>query len=131
MDIAQQVFKGTPIDVTMGYVNVIWQRDANAMAINSLAHSSTPPRILNIAGSEILRVRDVCTELARFMNKSVTFTGEEASDALLNNARDSYSLLGQPTTTSEEMIRWTAQWVMQGGELLGKATHFESRSGSF
>ncbi|MBI2481776.1 MAG: NAD(P)-dependent oxidoreductase [Planctomycetia bacterium] len=131
VDLAQQVFAGTPIDVTMGYVNVIWQRDANAMAINSLAHTSRPPRILNIAGSEILRVRDVCTELARLMDKSVTFTGEEASDALLNNARDSYSLLGQPVTTSEEMIRWTAQWVVQGGELLGKATHFESRSGSF
>jgi nucleoside-diphosphate-sugar epimerase len=131
VDLAQQVFAGTPIDVTMGYVNVIWQRDANAMALNSLAHTSTPPRILNIAGSEILRIRDVCMELARRMNKNVTFTGEEARDALLNNAQGSYSLLGQPTTTSEEMIRWTASWVMQGGASLGKATHFESRSGSF
>ncbi len=131
VDLAQQVFAGTPIDVTMGHVNVIWQRDANAMALNSLAHTATPPRILNIAGAEILRVRDVCTEFARLMNKDVTFTGDEARDALLNNARHSYSLLGQPTTTSAEMIRWTAQWVMQGGESLGKATHFESRDGSF
>ncbi len=131
VDLAQQVFAETPIDVTMGHVNVIWQRDANAMALNSLAHTATPPRILNIAGSEILRVRDVCTEFARLMNKDVTFTGEEAPDALLNNASRSYSLLGQPTTTSEEMIRWTAQWVMQGGASLGKATHFESRDGSF
>ena len=131
VDLAQQVFAETPIDVTMGFVNVIWQRDANAMAIKSLAHTSTPPRILNIAGSEILRVREVCSKLARLMNKKVTFTGEEAPDALLNNAQHSCTLLGQPTTTGDEMIRWTAEWVMQGGASLGKATHFESRSGSF
>ncbi|MCB9940105.1 MAG: NAD-dependent epimerase/dehydratase family protein [Planctomycetaceae bacterium] len=131
VDLAQQVFAETPIDVTMGHVNVIWQRDANAMSLNALAHTSTPPRILNIAGTEILRVRDVCVEFARLMNKTVTFTGEEASDALLNNAHDSYSRLGQPTATNQEMVRWTAEWVMQGGVSLGKATHFESRSGSF
>ncbi|MEO8495868.1 MAG: NAD-dependent epimerase/dehydratase family protein [Planctomycetota bacterium] len=131
VDLAQQVFAGTPIDVTMGHVNVIWQRDANAMALNSLVHTATPPRVLNIAGSETLRVRDVCTELARWMNKEVAFTGDEARDALLNNAQDSYPLLGQPTATSAEMIRWTAEWVMRGGESLGKATHFESRDGNF
>lgn len=131
VDLAQQVRAETPIDVTMGHVNVIWQRDANAMALNSLVHSAAPPRILNIAGSEILRVRDVCTELARLMNKRVTFTGKEAANALLNNARESYALLGQPTITTDEMIRWSAAWVMQGGESLGKATHFESRDGSF
>ncbi|MEX0819191.1 MAG: NAD(P)-dependent oxidoreductase [Pirellulaceae bacterium] len=131
VDLAQQVLAGTPIDVTMGHVNVIWQRDANAMALNSLVHTATPPRILNIAGSEILRVRDICAELARLMNKRVTFTGEEAANALLNNARESYALLGLPTITTDEMIRWTAAWVLQGGESLGKATHFESRDGSF
>ena len=131
VDLAQQVLAGTPIDVTMGYVNVIWQRDANALALNSLAHTSTPPKILNLAGAEILSVRDICTELARLMNQRVTFTGQEAPDALLNNARASYPLLGQPTMASEDMIRWTAHWVMQGGSSLGKATHFESRSGTF
>lgn len=131
VDLAQQVFAETPIDVTMGHVNVIWQRDANAMSLNSLAHSKMPPRVLNIAGSEILRVRDVCTKFARLMDRTATFTGEEAADALLNNARDSYPLLGRPTISSEDMIRWTAEWVLRGGASLGKATHFESRSGSF
>jgi hypothetical protein len=131
VDLAEQVFTGKPIDVTMGHVNVVWQRDANAMALNALAHTSTPPRILNIAGSKILRVRDICTEFARLMNKEVAFVGEEASDALLNNASHSYAMIGQPTTTDTEMIRWTAEWVMRGGASLGKATHFESRDGSF
>lgn len=131
VDLAQQVFNEMPIDVTMGHVNVIWQRDANAMALNSLAHTSTPPRTLNIAGPEVLRVREICTQFAKLMNRDVTFVGEEAPDALLNNATHAYPSLGEPTTSSEQMIRWTAQWVMQGGASLGKATHFESRDGSF
>ncbi len=131
VDLAQQVFAETAIDVTMGHVNVIWQRDANAMALNSLTQTTTPPATFNIAGSEILRVRDVCEEFGRLMNKHVTFVGEEASDALLNNAEASYTSLGQPALASDEMIRLTAEWIMQGGELHGKATHFESRNGRF
>lgn len=131
VDLAQRVYSETSIDVTMGHVNVIWQRDANAMAINSLAHVATPPRILNIAGSEVLRIRDVCIELGTLMNKQVSFTGTEAADAIINNATASYAALGKPTITSQQMIRLTAEWTMRGGHSLGKATHFESRNGSF
>ena len=54
---------GETIDVTMGYYNVIWQGDANAMAISCLAHAATPPFIVNVTGRSILRVRDLA---ARF-----------------------------------------------------------------
>ncbi len=131
VDLAQQVQDGSIIDITMGYVNVIWQRDANAMSINSLAHVDVPPRILNIAGQEMLRVRDVCEAFGRLMNKSVNFSGNEAPDALLNNARHNYDLLGAPTKSADEMIRWTAEWVMHGRPLLGKPTHFANRTGNF
>ena len=29
------------------------------------------------------------------------------------------------------MVQWIADWVMRGGESLGKPTHFESRDGRF
>ena len=29
------------------------------------------------------------------------------------------------------MMRWIADWVMRGGESLGKPTHFEARDGKF
>lgn len=131
VDLAQQVHRGATIDVTMGHVNVIWQRDANAMAINSLAHVDSPPKVFNIAGPEILRVRDLCNEFARLMDKPVKFSGIEAPDALLNDARHNFDLLGAPTLSAAAMIRWTAEWVMRGGESLGKPTQFGNRQGNF
>ena len=35
-DIADRVRAGEPMDLGMGWVNVIWQRDANAIALRAL-----------------------------------------------------------------------------------------------
>ena len=51
LDVAQKVAQGTPVDVTMGYANVIWQGDANARAIQCLEHVSSPPLALNVTGA--------------------------------------------------------------------------------
>ena len=80
-----RVLRREPIDLTMGYFNVIWQADANAMALAALAHTSSPPFIVNLAGREELSVRETCTELARLLDVDVSFTGREAADALLSN----------------------------------------------
>lgn len=131
VDLAQKVLGSEPIDLSMSYFNVIWQAEANAMALASLLHTETPPRVLNIAGSEMLRVRDVCEEFGRLLNKPVRLVGEESPDALLNNAAASYKLVGQPEVSANQMVRWTADWIVRGGESLGKPTHFESRDGRF
>jgi len=59
VDIAQRVFSGKPVALSMGYLNAIWQGDANAMSLQSLAHASSPPFVINIAGQELLSVRKV------------------------------------------------------------------------
>ena len=131
VDLARRVLDRTPIDLAMGYFNVIWQGDANAMALASLAHTVAPPFVVNVAGAEQLSVRETCTELGRLMDVEVSFTGGEASDALLSNGSRGRELLGAPRVDARRLLGWTADWVRRGGESLDKPTHFESRAGRF
>ena len=131
VDLGRKVWNNEPIDLATSYVNVIWQTDANAMSLQSLSSVTTPPRMLNIAGSEILRIRDVATRFAERMNRPAQFMGEETTHALLNNAAVSHRLFGRPQVATEQMIDWTADWIVEGGASLNKPTHFESRDGRF
>jgi nucleoside-diphosphate-sugar epimerase len=131
VDLAQKVWSDMPIDLAMGNFNVIWQADANAMAIASLAHAASPAFILNISGPELLSVRRVCIKLGQLMKRSVTFAGVEAADALLNNGQLGHRLYGYPRIGIEQMLQWISQWIMRGGKTLNKPTHFEARSGKF
>lgn len=131
VDLARRVSRREPVDVTMGYFNTIWQGDANAMALASLTHASTPAAIVNIAGPEEVSVRSAATELARRLETDVTFTGSEADDALLSNGSRGWALLGRPRVDLDRLIAWTADWTRRGGDHLGKPTQFESRAGRF
>jgi len=131
VDLARQVASGEPVELAMGFVNVIWLRDANAMALQALRCAEQPAAILNLAGRELLSVRQVCQKMARSMNRKPVFFGEESTSALLNDGVAAYQQLGEPQTDIETMLRWTADWVQQGGENAGKPTRFQVRSGRF
>jgi nucleoside-diphosphate-sugar epimerase len=131
VDLAHRVSCGEPIDLSMGYFNVIWQGDANAMALAALGRASTPPAVINIAGPEELSVRHVSTEIARRLGVEPRFTGVEAEDALLSNGARGWQLLGHPRVDALQLLEWTVDWVRRGGATLGKPTHLESRAGRF
>jgi nucleoside-diphosphate-sugar epimerase len=131
VDLAQKVWNKVPIDLAMGNFNVIWQGDANAMAIASLAQAASPAFVLNISGPELLSVRRVCTQLGKLMNRPVEFTGTESPDALLNNGKLGHSLYGYPRVGFEQMLHAIVSWITRGGKTLNKPTHFETRSGKF
>ncbi|MBD3268205.1 NAD-dependent epimerase/dehydratase family protein, partial [bacterium] len=97
LDIAQKVYNETPIDVSMGYFNVIWQGDANAYALLAFQLCQSPPQILNTTGPDILSIRSIAEKFGERFNKTPIFTGSEAETALLNNAEKSFNLFGQPT----------------------------------
>src|SRR5256714_2712819 len=130
-DLARRVWEDQEIDISMGNVNVIWQGDANAMAIQSLQHASSPPFLLNVAGPEMLSVRRICEQFGELMKKTPKFTGEESPTALLNNGSLGHQLYGHSQVSVETLIRWTAEWVASGGGSLGKPTHFQTRDGRF
>ena len=131
LDVATKVWRGEPVDVTMGHANVIWQRDANALALQCLAHATSPPFVLNVTGPETLSIRELAQRFGRLLGREVRITGSEAPTAWLNNASKAHRLFGLPTATAEQLIEWTADWVKRGGPMLGKPTHFEARDGKF
>jgi nucleoside-diphosphate-sugar epimerase len=131
VDLAQQVLAGTPIDVSMGYANVIWQGDANALALAALADAASPPLVVNVAGPELLDVREVCRWFGRLFGKQPSFNREPAATALLSNAEQAYAKYGRPRVTLEQLIEWTAVWLRRGGSTLNKPTHFQTRDGRF
>jgi nucleoside-diphosphate-sugar epimerase len=131
VDLARKVLAGAPVDLAMGYANVIWQGDANGMAITSLLHAHTPSYVVNLAGPDELSVRAVCTAFGERFSKPPVFVGAEAPDALLSNGTKGWADLGAPEVPLSQLIDWTADWVARGGASLGKPTHFESRDGRF
>jgi nucleoside-diphosphate-sugar epimerase len=131
LDIAQQVWRGDAVDVTMGHVNMIWQGDANAFALQALAHTATPPCVLNVSGPDILSVRDLADAFGRLLSRPVRIAGAEAPTAWIADTSKARRLLGPPRVPVEPMMRWVADWVRRGGPTLGKPTHFEVRDGEF
>ena len=131
VDIARRVRDGEPIDVTMGAVNVIWQGDANAIALQCLGRAASPPFIINVTGAETLAVRDLATRLGELLGREPRFTGTEAPDALLSDASRSRELFGAPAVPTDLLIEWVAGWIGDGGRTLAKPTRFEVRDGRF
>lgn len=131
VDIARKVHAGEPVDVSNGHVNVIWQGDANAMTLQAFDNAAAPPFVLNVAGPEILSVRQLAHEFGKMMGKKPIIEGQEAPDALLSDGSLGYELYGKPRVSAKQMIGWIAEWVMGGGDSIGKPTHFETRNGKF
>lgn len=130
-DVAEKVWNGVPIDLSMGHINVIWQRDANAIALCSFARCASPPLVLNVTGSATLSIRDLAWRFGCLMGRTPQFTGAERSTALLSKARKCWELLGRPETPLDVMVARVGMWVMKGGRGLGKPTHYEEREGAF
>lgn len=132
VDIGRAVFERRPIDLSMPRVNVIWQRDANSWCLRSFAHCQSPPLVLNITGPETLSVRELALEFGHHFGIEPTFISvTEGSSALLSNVSKARGLFGSPTVRPQEMVEWIASWIRDGGAMLNKPTHFETRDGKF
>jgi nucleoside-diphosphate-sugar epimerase len=130
-DIADQVAAGAPVDVSMGYANVIWQRDANSVALRAFEYASSPAFVLNLTGAGMISTREVARKFGMILGVEPKFTGTEAETALLNNAARCQEIFAPETVTLDWMIEQIAGWVKSGGKTLGKPTHFQEREGKF
>jgi nucleoside-diphosphate-sugar epimerase len=130
-DVAEKVFHGRPVDVTMGHVNVLWQGDANEQALRLLAHCTTPTSPINVSGAEVLSVRSLAAEFGKRFGRKPIVTGTEAPTAWLVDTREAQRLLGALHVPLSAMLDWQADWIARGMPDLGKPTHFETRDGKY
>ncbi len=131
LEIAKSVIEGKPIDLSTGNVNVIWQGDANEIAIRSFLHCDVPANILNVTGPETLSIKWLAEQFGLILGKEPQFVNEVQPNALLSNASKAHQLFGYPRVTVRQMIEMTVAWLQGGGKTINKPTHFQERKGQF
>jgi hypothetical protein len=131
VDIAKTVKENKPVDLAMGTANMIWQGDANEIAIRSLLHCAVPAKILNVTGPEIVSFRWLAGQFGKMLGVTPVFVNEEASTAFLSNASESFRLFGYPRVTLRQMMELVVEWLNNSGRLLNKPTHFAERKGKY
>jgi len=131
VDLATKILNDEPIDLTMGAVNLIWQRDADDYIIRSITLAQSPPAILNVTGPETVMVRSLAEQIAAMLGKEARFVCEETESALLSNASRCLDEFGRPQTTLEQMVSTIVNWVASGKRTLNKPTKYDIRDGKF
>ncbi len=131
VDIAQKVYRGEPVDISMAQLNCIWQGDANEMILRALSLAAVPALPLNLVQSHHYKVYDLAMRFGELMGKAVSFVGVERDTAFLSDNARLRASLGESPTPIELVMKWTADWVASGGHLLNKPTHFEVGDGGY
>ena len=131
VDITQKILSDKPIDLTMGAVNLIWQRDANDYIIRAISLAQSPPVILNVTGPDTVSIRQLAGQIGKELSREPKFVSQEAETALLSNASSCLSAFGYPQTTLEQMVSLIVKWVVSGKKVLNKPTKYDIRNGKF
>jgi nucleoside-diphosphate-sugar epimerase len=130
-DICLKVRDGIEIDLRMGHVNVIWQGDANSIALRCLHHVTTPTTPINVSGPETVSVRWLAEQCGKLLGKKPVFVGQESAEGWLTNTARMCAEFGYPRVPLARMIEWTADWLSRDMPTLNKPTRYEVRDGRF
>ena len=119
-DIATRVHAGTPLDLTMGHVNVIWQGDANEFVLRALNHCTVPSSPLNVSGPPT-SVRWLAEQFGQRFGKKPRLQGRGGADAWLVNIAQVDPAVRLPACAAGAHDRLDRR--------LGRARHAEPRQG--
>lgn len=133
-DIAHKVLHGTPVSLDTAFVNVIWQGDANRLALRALTQTAVPAVdaqvALNVTGP-IVSVRDIAERVGRMAGVTPVFAGTPGDDALIANIDQLTARLPHTALPLDTLCEWAVRWIRAGGRLLNKPTKFEVRDGRY
>lgn len=129
-EIARKVLAGEPIDRSTAWVNVIWQGDANRLALRALTLAATPAVALNVTGP-MVSVQALAQRIGDIAGMTPQLIGEEDPQALIANVEALEALLPYSPLPLETLCEWAVQWIRGNGRLLNKPTKFEVRDGRF
>jgi len=129
-EIAGKVLRGEPVSLTTGYVNMIWQGDANRLALRALSVAETPAAALNVTGA-IVAVREIAERVGYAAGIRPVFEGTEGPEALLANTDSLRARLPFAPLPLDTLCAWAVSWIRGNGRLLNKPTKFEVRDGKF
>ena len=130
-DVADKIMKGEKISLATPCFNFIWQGSANEIAIRGLLHAKSPACVMNVTGPETVSVKQAAIKLGKYLGKEPIFDDYVGNDAYLNDASLAMETFGYPSVSAETLIRWQAEWILDGGRTLNKPTHFEERKGKY
>jgi len=131
VEIAKAVKEKQAIDLTMGTASVIWQGDANEIAIRCLNHCNVPANILNVTGPEIVSFKWLAEQFGKMFGVKPIFINEEQQTSYLANAAECFRLFGYPKVTLLQMMELVAEWLNQSKRTLDKPTHYSERKGKY
>jgi len=131
VDIAQQILQGEAVDRSTNWVNMIWQRDANAHSLLALDLADSPAVPINVTGPTIESVTDLAIAIGERLNRPVTFSGEPQQTALLNDASQAFARFYRPEMATATLVDWTTEWLLADRPVWDRPTHFQVRSGKF
>ncbi len=129
-EIALKVLRSEPVSLAAGYANVIWQGDANRLALRALTLTATPTVALNVTGP-MVQVREIAERIGRIAGVAPLFEGIESPDALVANIDRLAQMLPHNALPLDTLCAWAVTWIRNNGRLLNKPTRFEVRDGRF
>ncbi|MHB8996729.1 MAG: NAD-dependent epimerase/dehydratase family protein [Armatimonadota bacterium] len=128
-DIARQIRDGEEVDLTTGYVNVIWLDDLMDVMYRSWEVASVPAKYLNLTGTEKVSTREIADKLGKLMGIEPKFKGTPNEKALLGKTDEMVRLFGMPKVSLDEGLARVAKSVMDREHPIDHPTMWENRTG--
>ena len=123
VDLARYLLEGKEISLSVPYVNLVSQRDANDRAIRSLEICSNPPSILNVSGRPYA-VKDIAWRLGEMLGKKPVLVGDAPEYSQVVNDDHCVHRFGPYHDAVEDIMTAVVRWVRNDGTYWGKPTKF-------